>query len=428
MVAGSGIEPSATVGRWVEVRTQSARLHGPARLLTGLCVVLCVACTRTKTASDGDAAGTGDVTCVPVDRPPTPPQPDPWVQVDGSQSGTCVRSRGGRLFCWGSSLNEQTARRSGTPASPVPFEVVLPRAAIRLALSGGGGCVETHGGAPICWGQRLRTLPHRAINTTPLFELDDLAGAVTFDCGDVTACALTGSSQIGCWTTPQDDARRVHHQSAMVRSAALSSLRVGFDVGCALEQSGALRCWSVDRRPVADGLDTELHPTLVTLPGPVNAVGVGGLNAAIVRGEVYQFSMPLNRERGAPSSEPVVGYRVDGIPPMLDLSAGLDFLCGRTTSGEVYCWGSSQYGELGQYRADRSAVRVPLPREAHAIGSGTFHSCAILVDNSVWCWGLNATNQLGASDTNTIGPVRVEHLESLRQSSSARMEESTPCV
>lgn len=49
------------------------------------------------------------------------------------------------------------------------------------------------------------------------------------------------------------------------------------------------------------------------------------------------------------------------------------------------------------------AGNVPLPAAARQLALGGLHSCAILTDDSVRCWGVNSEGQLGYGDTYTIG-------------------------
>jgi alpha-tubulin suppressor-like RCC1 family protein len=83
--------------------------------------------------------------------------------------------------------------------------------------------------------------------------------------------------------------------------------------------------------------------------------------------------------------------------------------------GSVKCWGENNYGQLGQgntiQRGDGSGemgdalapVNLGTGKTATAISAGGDHTCALLNDNSVKCWGNNAGGQLGLGDTNARG-------------------------
>jgi alpha-tubulin suppressor-like RCC1 family protein len=76
--------------------------------------------------------------------------------------------------------------------------------------------------------------------------------------------------------------------------------------------------------------------------------------------------------------------------------------------GAPYCWGYNFYGELGHgVRGGESSVPVAVTtsgalsgKTATAIATGTYHSCAI-ADAKSYCWGYNATGNLGAGSAST---------------------------
>jgi alpha-tubulin suppressor-like RCC1 family protein len=62
------------------------------------------------------------------------------------------------------------------------------------------------------------------------------------------------------------------------------------------------------------------------------------------------------------------------------------------------CWGFNAYGMLGDRTTDNSRVPVEvlgLSNVNSISASGSFHTCAVQVDGTALCWGLNANGQLG---------------------------------
>jgi alpha-tubulin suppressor-like RCC1 family protein len=91
------------------------------------------------------------------------------------------------------------------------------------------------------------------------------------------------------------------------------------------------------------------------------------------------------------------------------------YTCALLDNGSVKCWGESDNGELGLgTRRDRGdqpgemgaalpAVDLGTGRTATAISAGGQHSCALLDNGSVKCWGRNSLGQLGQGDTTNRG-------------------------
>ncbi len=96
------------------------------------------------------------------------------------------------------------------------------------------------------------------------------------------------------------------------------------------------------------------------------------------------------------------------------LAAGENHACGlEHGSGAVWCWGYNASGQLGlgDTAARDVPVRLPQPASAVALGAGYNHACAVAADHTLWCWGDNTEGQLGQADLpgapNALAPVRV---------------------
>lgn len=82
--------------------------------------------------------------------------------------------------------------------------------------------------------------------------------------------------------------------------------------------------------------------------------------------------------------------------PLRDVVAGGHHTCARIES-RAHCWGANQFGQVGDASAvDRERpTRVEGLFDVRALGSGDFHSCALLESGDVRCWGHNALGALG---------------------------------
>jgi GH25 family lysozyme M1 (1,4-beta-N-acetylmuramidase) len=113
--------------------------------------------------------------------------------------------------------------------------------------------------------------------------------------------------------------------------------------------------------------------------------------------------------RAAPG--PVVGP-VEGLSgAAAQVSAGGLHTCVLMTDGGVSCWGDGSAGQLGQDESLDSATPVAvqgLPTAVRQIDAGGYHTCALLDDGGVACWGENRFGQLGDGTRKTSsGAVRV---------------------
>jgi alpha-tubulin suppressor-like RCC1 family protein len=93
------------------------------------------------------------------------------------------------------------------------------------------------------------------------------------------------------------------------------------------------------------------------------------------------------------------------------IAAGGDHACALLEDGAVLCWGRNYRGALGDGTEinRRAPVFVKgLKAKAALISVGDVHTCAVLADGSVACWGDNTFGQLGdGTATKSVAPVAV---------------------
>ncbi|HLK92463.1 MAG TPA: DUF4215 domain-containing protein [Polyangia bacterium] len=99
---------------------------------------------------------------------------------------------------------------------------------------------------------------------------------------------------------------------------------------------------------------------------------------------------------------------------VIALAAGTSHTCALLREGLVRCWGDNSQGQLGLGTSANLSGQppyknalVPLGAAAIALTAGDSHTCALMADQSVRCWGANGDGQLGLGNTNTIGDNEV---------------------
>jgi alpha-tubulin suppressor-like RCC1 family protein len=119
---------------------------------------------------------------------------------------------------------------------------------------------------------------------------------------------------------------------------------------------------------------------------------------------------------GSSNSQSSVPVSVIGISTATALTLGEFHTCALLASGAVMCWGSNNFGQLGNGSTTYYSsipVRVTGISTAIAITAGRGHNCAVLRSGSVKCWGINTRGQLGnGAWTNSNIPVLVRAIKS----------------
>lgn len=213
---------------------------------------------------------------------------------------------------------------------------------------------------------------------------------------------------------------------------AVTAVAAGGDHTCALLDNGEVRCWGNGSLGALGYGNTESIGD-DEAPAEAGSVDLGGKATAIVAasnstcallddgtvrcwgfGAVGQLGYG-NKENIGDDETPAEAGPVDLDGPFrvaVALTAGANHVCALLDNGSVMCWGSGGFGRLGygsfdnvgddETPADVGPVNVGGTRVT-TIAAGLFHTCALLSDTSVRCWGFGQEGALGYGNTKAIG-------------------------
>lgn len=144
---------------------------------------------------------------------------------------------------------------------------------------------------------------------------------------------------------------------------------------------------------------------------PTDIAAGGNHTCVVTEGNVLCWGSNLYGELGIgkPSSRQTSPVAVTDLTNVKSLAAGADFTCALLKDGTVKCWGNNAAGQLGSSTVPTSSSPLLVPGlsgvETRAPGStlvaGRDFACARTVEGKVWCWGNNGEGQLGRS-TSTL--------------------------
>ena len=214
----------------------------------------------------------------------------------------------------------------------------------------------------------------------------------------------------------------------------INTIRAGESHTCALFNNGTLRCWGHNHRgQLGYGNTLPIGNTASNLPytagdvallSPGTKLATGGnhtcalLDSGLVRcwGNNEFGQLGYNSTDHLGDSEPIASFGYVNLGGnAVKLAAGLEHTCALLDTQRVRCWGRNNYGQLGYgsgsgnpsdigdneqpWRAGDVDVGAPV----RDIAAGGHHTCALLTDGNVRCWGYGALGQLGYGDTNNVG-------------------------
>lgn len=279
-----------------------------------------------------------------------------------------------------------------------------------IAISGGSrhSCAILDNGAVKCWGRNdsgQLGLGDTDSRGDELGEMGDALGAVNLGTGR-TAKALTGGTSHTCAILDNDSVKCWGKNSAGQLGLGDMDDR-GDGAG---EMGDALGTVNLGTGRTAKRLVSGSGHNCAILDN--NSVKCWGLNTA------GQLGLGDTDDRGNNAGE--MG---DSLPSVnlgtgrtaKDLAAGATHTCAILDDDSVKCWGTNLFGQLGigdgTDRGNNAAdmgnslptVSLGTGRSAKTLSLGWLHSCALLDDNLVKCWGANSDGQLGLGDTSNRG-------------------------
>jgi hypothetical protein len=197
-------------------------------------------------------------------------------------------------------------------------------------------------------------------------------------------------------------------------SSGLQAISAGGFHSCAVV-NGAARCWGDNQNgelgngvPGGPRLGDSNVPVQVTgLTSGVQAIAAGGVHTcALVNGGVQCWGDNSVGQLGTgvtsttPSRGPVaVPTLTSGVQA---ITAGTNHTCALLTDGTLRCWGDNTFGQLG-LNSDQSAFPTPSvvtigAGSLNMIVTGHHHTCADS-QGTVWCWGVNDLGEVGVDPT-----------------------------
>ena len=359
--------------------------------------------------------------------------------VTAGGSHTCALIETGAVKCWGWDGSGQLGDGPGNADQLEPVNVMGMSSGV-VAIDAGGlhTCARLDTGAIKCWGYDLNGQLGAGGTTSykgaSVGVLGLSSGAQAIAAGDYHTCALLDTGGVKCFGN--DHAGQLgrggtdEDQSAPVDvvglSGGVSAIAAGGWHTCALLDTGGLKCWGDDGHGQLGDIGTDAEQR-----SPVDVVGLTAGVHAITTGQFHTCAL-LNTGGlkcwgddaygqlgyGGANANQHTPVDVAGLlTGVTAVAAGAQHTCALLSTGGVECWGDNSWGQLGDgttSEQDTPTAVSALSIGVIAISAGGFHTCALLDDGTMRCWGYDDGGQLGDGGTNTeqATPVPVSGLSS----------------
>jgi alpha-tubulin suppressor-like RCC1 family protein len=360
---------------------------------------------------------------------------------------TCAILDNGDLKCWGYDNKGQLGDGGTNTDTSVPPSTAINlgtgRTAVAVAAGGYHTCAILDNGDLKCWGSDSHGQlgDGGTINTdtnAPSSTAIDLGAgrtAVAVAAGGFHTCALLDNGDVKCWG--YDQYGNVGDGGSIINTNAPSSTAIDLGAGrtavavaagdnhaCAILDNGDLKCWGTNQY---GGLGIGASTTAIFAPLST-AINLGaGRTAVAVSAGTYHTCAILdngdakcwgydnqgqlgdggsNANTNAPSSTAInLGTGRTAVA----MAAAAGHTCAILDNGDMKCWGGDSWGQLGDGGSNTdtkvpssTAIDLGTSRTAVALSAGFSFTCAILDNGDLKCWGYDGYGQLGDGGTSSI--------------------------
>jgi alpha-tubulin suppressor-like RCC1 family protein len=389
--------------------------------------------TDTDTDADADSdtdtyidAGTPDYTA---------------ISVSAGGAHTCAVLEGGGVKCWGyqmfgelgygTDLDTDSDADVSLPSS-LPF-VRVGGAVQEISAGGYHTCALLEDGSAKCWGYNYYgMLGVDTFGGSPIGDYDVPADYDPIDFGGVAVlqisaaegnftCAVLEDGEIWCFGDgghgETTGCLSVGADCQIDLCASATQVCTGAAHVCAVLETGDVYCWGAGAGGVLGYGDTD-NVYASSTAGPVDiggaatqiACGYGHTCALLDTGEVFCWGNGEYGQLGYGDTDNVGDDEVPADVGPVDVGAlvtqitgGSHHTCAVTEGGDVKCWGQGGDGALGYANPDDVGVTnvpadvsvVDVGAEVVRVDAGQAYNCALTTLGGVICWGMENTGELG---------------------------------
>jgi len=358
------------------------------------------------------------------------------ISISSGGSYTCAILDDGSVSCWGANgegqLGNGTTTGRNTPSQT--SSLGTGRTAVAISSGGSNTCAILDDGTVSCWGLNDNGQLGDGTTTdqnTPTQTSNHVTGrtAVAISSGTFHACAILDDGNVSCWGDNGygqlgDGTTTDRNTPTQTSSFGIGRTAVAISTGvrhtCAILDDGSVSCWGNNALgQLGDGTGGEWNDYSNT-PTQSSNLGTGRTAVAISSGGSHTCAIlddgtvscwgfnyygqlgdgTSTNYRSIPAQTSSLGTGRTAVA----ISSGIHYTCTILDDASVSCWGMNDYGQLGDgTTSDQNRpTQTSSPgtnQGAVAISSGYYHTCAILDDASVSCWGHNSDGRLGDGTT-----------------------------
>jgi alpha-tubulin suppressor-like RCC1 family protein len=327
---------------------------------------------------------------------------------------SCALKTDGTVWCWGEpwygGIGNGTNNKSVAPAQVMTGSSTYLTGVTSVDLGSQHACAVKTDGSLWCWGyNNVGQVGTGKIKSTTITYATQVGTAKTWAKVSATSnqtCGLMTTGSLWCWG---QNAVSSNPSPTQVGTATdWADVKTGISHVCARKSSGSMWCWG-DNTYGQLGIGSTTNasaPTQVTGVGTsVVAIAAGGAHSCAARsdGTLWCWGQNGSKEVGdgttVQRSSPVQVTTFDTAVLVSDMAAGQHHTCALMADGSIRCWGDNGNGQLGSGAWSYSMPSQQVANNVVQVSANDQNSCLAKSDGTAWCWGNNAYGALGNGST-----------------------------
>ena len=263
-------------------------------------------------------------------------------------------------------------------------------------------------------------------NTSSWVDVTGISNATSIDVHEDIACAVLSDGKAKCWGKFKPADTNDYHTPEDIGLTDVAEVRSGdSNTLCARKTDDTVWCRGEGSYGQIGNGESNDKTAFTQVTGTFKGLSAGGEFIVTYdgNGKVKAWGRNNTMQIGTDQTSTVYNSprEVDGLTNISQIAAGQHTACALDTSGEVHCWGRDNYGQLGDgsiTATNYDQVKNVDLDNVTAISGGFNHTCALLSDKTAKCWGYADYGQLGNNDNSTLGyatPQSVQNLTNITQ-------------
>jgi alpha-tubulin suppressor-like RCC1 family protein len=294
-----------------------------------------------------------------------------WKQIAPGNDYTCGITLEDDLFCWGRSYWGQTGTSQiyTNDGVHVPTPVDEGSKWKHIATGSEHSCGIKTDGTLWCWGNnyssQLGIGEFGSPQSIPVKVDTEITDWKHVDVAYQYSCALTTGDELYCFGFLEDEKLQTKHLKKSPQhyfeDTRWKTIALGGVYRCGIQQDDGLYCFGTNgHAQLGNGTRTEQYTTVQRI----------------------------------------------GTDTWKQIAAGDSHTCGVTLAGELYCWGYQQGGRLGNGKNVKEYALTPqkVGNQTNWLSAsvGQWHTCALNSDGEIYCFGTNEYGQVGNGKSNEM--------------------------